>query len=485
MRGRELTKSWALFIILGSFVLGVGVASWIDQFFLQACFAFLGIFIVGKVFAKTELISLFLVLLLVLSGYSIGIWRISEAGPQVHSSKHLPNALITFEGRIGDVDVSSNNQKLTIQDIHYGERNIEDKILVFTPTFPPLRVGLDVQISCELQDPAPFEGFSYDRFLASKQIYKTCFTHDAPIVLDQPRNVQAAFWKIKTDAIYAIRRNFNEPHATLLVGLLLGERGFRDVWDEAFVRTGTSHIVAASGYNVTIVSFVLFGLLTWLGIKRQIAFPFLLLGILAYVFLVGADAPIIRAGIMGGLVLLARFMGRKTEMKNIIILTVLIMLIQNPFLLRDDVGFQLSVLSTVGLIYISPFLDARLTFLPKAFSLRESFTATIAATVMTLPIIISSFGQLSLVSPFANIIILPIIPYAMLFGILAITIPEIGIIFVGISWLLLEAVLWVVRLLSDLPFASIQMNGSILYILFTLYICLCIYMLRKSSRASF
>ncbi len=483
MRARKLTRSWIFFLILAAFVVGVGVASYSNNFFVQSIFGLLTIFIVGRFFSKTDLQILLLTLLVCAAAFAGGIIRYDFANPTALSVRHLPDTYVTFQGSIESMRVSESHQQLTIGSIQYGDEKRSGNILAFVPVFPELRAGIDVQVSCELSQPEPFQGFAYDRFLAARNTYKTCFTHDTPVILGQPRSIQAAFWKVKNDAIDSIRRSFDEPHATLLAGLLLGERGFQDTWDEAFIRTGTSHIVAASGYNVTIVSFILFGLLTWFGVKRQTAFPLLLVGIASYVLLVGADAPIIRAGIMGALVLTARFLGRQTTMRNILLLTAVIMLTQNPLLLRDDVAFQLSILSTIGLVYLAPFFEKRLQFIPSAFTIRESFVATLAATVTTLPIILTSFGQLSTVSPFVNLLILPIVPYAMLFGVLAISIPKIGFVFAGIAWLLLEIILFVIASISQLGFASISISEPIAYAASILYVAifiLCVYFYKKS-----
>src|SRR5690606_36412266 len=128
----------------------------------------------------------------------------------------------------------------------------------------------------------------------------------------------------------------------------------------------------ASGYNVTLVTLVLFGMLTTVGVRRQKAFPLLLAGIFLYVFLAGSDPPVVRAGIMGALVLSGRFIGRSTQPTNMLLVTVSLMLLLEPRMLRDDVGFQLSVASTAGLLYFTSAFSAHFKFIPEAFGIREA-----------------------------------------------------------------------------------------------------------------
>jgi competence protein ComEC len=317
-------------------------------------------------------------------------------------------------------------------------------------------------MNCDLKRAEPFDGFRYDRFLASKDVFYTCFLYESPVISSTGGgNIFLRILASTHEGISTrIDEMFGDPHAALLAGLLLGDQRFTDSWEEKFQATGTTHIVAASGYNVTVVVFVLFSILVYFGVRRQYAYGFLLFGILLYVFLAGADAPIVRAGIMGSLVLTAKQLGRKTSMTNILLLAAVAMLIVQPRLLRDDVGFQLSALSTIALVYFAAPVEKWFSFVPKTAALRESLSATVAATLFTLPIILFSFGQFSLLSPIANLLILPVLPYAMAFGVLALFIGAIsfslGVFVAGPAWALLSYVLWVIDALAGLPFTTID-----------------------------
>jgi competence protein ComEC len=252
-----------------------------------------------------------------------------------------------------------------------------------------------------------------------------------------------------------------DPQAQLLAGLLLGDNNFTDEWKQNFMRTGTSHVVAASGYNVALVSSLAFAFLIYAGLKRQYAFPFVIAAVAGFVIIAGAEAAVTRAGIMGVIGLSAVQLGRKSSAKIGLLLTVAIMLALEPRLLRDDPGFQLSVLSTMGLMAFAKPISKKIDWIPERFGIRESFACTLAATLATLPISIFSFHRLSLVGPLTNLMILPFLPYAMAagtFGVIADIFLNRALSVVTLpGWLLLELILGVIQAMSNLPFAVINL----------------------------
>ena len=361
------------------------------------------------------------------------------------------------QGVVVQAERSTDGQQLTVKRANGG------RILVFAPLYPRLQYGDVLQASCDVRKAEPFNGFAYDRYLATKHIYHTCFLYESPIVTQRGQGNPVLFGLSRAhDAVVdRVEQLYGEPHAALLSGLLLGDQRFSDQWEKQFQATGTTHIVAASGYNVTVVLFLLFGLLVYLRVRRQHAFVVLLVGVTAYVVLAGADAAIVRAGIMGALVLTSKQLGRRSSMTNILLLAAVVMLVVEPRLLRDDVGFQLSALATAGLIYFAPTVEKWFHFVPTTMTLRESLSATVAATIATLPVILFNFGQFSLLSPLANILILPVLPFAMAFGAISLLISLVSLPFAAVTtgpaWALLSYVLWVIESLADLPLSSLTL----------------------------
>jgi len=338
-----------------------------------------------------------------------------------------------------------------------------------------------------LEKPEPFNGFRYDRFLASKNVYATCFLKEAPLVIGYAKpTFRTKLLSVRKNFIKHLDSTFGEPQASLLAGLLVGEKRFTSAWDEKFQRTGTSHIVAASGYNVAVVSAIMFGLLTYLGLRRPRAFSLILASIIVYVILAGADAPVVRAGVMGVLVLLSQQFGRKTTMVNVLLVTASTMLFINPRLMRDDIGFELSMFSTIALIYFAPLLEQKLKFIPEDFSIRESITSTLSATFFALPIIFLSFGQLSILGPIANLFVLSFLPATMFFGSIAVVLsyvnPVLAYIASAPAWALLNLELIMIDALAQLPYATILIPSSTKLLLTIFSILLIAYTWRKLSR---
>ncbi len=215
-------------------------------------------------------------------------------------------------------------------------------------------------------------------------------------------------------------KNLPEPHVSLAAGILLGvKRGMPEEFYQALVKTGTLHIVAASGFNVTIVLKMVIGLVVgWLG--RSLGLVVGLVAVWVYVLLAGGSAAVVRAGIMGMLSYGAYYFGRPAEAKRLLWVTALVMVLINPLMLVD-VGFQLSVAATAGILY---FGDKVRKIVRKGLKLKkgskleeylaDTLDTTLAASLLTVPIILWWFGRVSWISPLVNMLVLGVVPMVML-----------------------------------------------------------------------
>ncbi|MDQ5952163.1 MAG: competence protein ComEC [Patescibacteria group bacterium] len=463
---RAVIKKATPSIILASFLVGiiVGVAlrSW-----LQAAEIWVAVIVVVDaafiLFRRAAWRDRLLLIVLVVLGIVSGVLRYDAALPGAHSVAAVVGEQRLIRGVVEEREGGVTSQQITLRSLSVDEAAVAGKILVFSPGYPKIATGDTVSFSCDLEKPEPFEGFAYDRYLATKNIYATCFVREVPFVVSTLTVAQRPLLvldRVHEGVVAVIDRTFGEPQSALLAGLLMGDDNFSDEWKERFLRTGTSHVVAASGSNVSMLAFVLMALLISLGFRRQYAFPIIVVGILGFVFIAGAEAAVTRAGIMGILALSATQLGRKTTPRNLLLLTVAIMLLIEPRLLRDDAGFQLSVLSTVGLVTMSKYFSEKFAFMPEFLGIREAFATTIAATLATLPITIGNFGALSVISPFVNLLVLPFIPYAMLAGTVAVIVgmlnQAVGALVAGPAWLLLSLMLEIIQAMASLPFASLN-----------------------------
>jgi competence protein ComEC len=180
--------------------------------------------------------------------------------------------------------------------------------------------------------------------------------------------------------------------------------------------SGVMHVIAASGMNITMVA-GFFSAIFMLFLKRQTALFASILGIVFYAFLAGMQPSIIRASIMGVLVFSSQILGRQSIGAYGLFLAGFIMLFISPLLI-SDVGFQLSLTATAGLLYIRPLFGKieKLNSFSKKFPLIEDLFITLSAQIATLPILLATFGTYSLWSILVNALILWTIPTLMILG---------------------------------------------------------------------
>jgi len=205
-----------------------------------------------------------------------------------------------------------------------------------------------------------------------------------------------------------------EPQSSLLSGILLGAKGqMPQNFLNNLRKTGTMHVIVASGYNITVIAGFLISFFTG-AFGRRKAILFALVGIIAYTLMAGGQPAIVRAAIMGSLTYLAQLLGREKDVVITLGLAGGIMLLISPLMLFD-IGFQLSFLATAGILFVSPLFKGRLFKLP---ILGEELKVTLSAQLGVLPIILTNFGQVSFISPLINALVLPIIPTIMSLGVL-------------------------------------------------------------------
>jgi len=247
--------------------------------------------------------------------------------------------------------------------------------------------------------------------------------------------------------------------------MLLGDkRKISEEWKQKLNVAGVRHITAISGLHVTILTVILMTLLIGLGFWRQQAFYLTIIFITIFIVMTGLQSSAIRAGIMGGLFLLAQHLGRQNISSRAIVFAAAVMLLQlqNPFLLTLGVGFQLSFLAMIGIIYFLPAFRNWLKFIPIE-SARTVLAMTFSAYLFTLPILIYNFGYVSLVAPLTNVLIVPLLYWIMMFGflfaILGTILPVLGWILSFPVWILLTYIVKIVGWLSDLPLASLAFTN--------------------------
>jgi ComEC/Rec2-related protein len=255
-----------------------------------------------------------------------------------------------------------------------------------------------------------------------------------------------------------------EPCASFAAGLLIGSRSQipQDLKD-AFARTGLSHIVAVSGYNITILVLAVSTLLGLFALPRVASFWMSAGFIVLFTLLTGASASVVRAALMGFLAVLAQKEARMYSARTAIAFAGAAMLFDNPMLLQYDMGFVLSFLATVGLLVLYPKLEELAHHWPAFGGAKEVALQSLSAQFFVLPVVIASFGSVSFVFLFANIMVLPFIPAAMMLsfiGAAAGYVSDIaGRIAAFPAYALMNFQIGTVKLISSVPFASVAIQS--------------------------
>lgn len=478
-----MTRSQLFLSTLISFLIGIALNRWITLPLLYPLLFCGGAFLIIVIGRRAP------VLLLCLFGVSLGLLRAAV----VSDLAQLPEGNTSLQGQIvAAPDIRRDHIKYTIEipnsksqipntnkqktnsnnQITSAEQNNDAKILVRAPLYPRFRLNDEVSFNCFVRHPEPIEDFAYDRYLALSGIATTCSARHFELVQSATWSFNGALIDGREWVTAQLSRILPEPEASFEAGLLVGaRRGLPEWLTEAFGRTGTTHLIALSGFNITIVV----NLIMSMAIKtigRRHAFWFVLLAISLFVIFVGGQASIVRAGIMGCIAAFAGHVGRPSRGINALVLSGVSMVLVNPRILLDDAGFQLSFGSTLGLMLLSGHVDRWVHFLPERFEIRGTISATIAASIFTLPLILCVFGRVSLVSLFVNVLILPLIPFAMAAGTVALLLSvlslSLGILFGAATWLILRGVIMVVEFFalpnwSLLHFATGQYWWLLLY----------------------
>ncbi|MDP2676815.1 MAG: ComEC/Rec2 family competence protein [bacterium] len=351
-----------------------------------------------------------------------------------------------------------------------------EKILVTANHYPSFSYGDIVEVRGDIRRPENFEdsGFDWEGYLAKDEIYLEVSYPKVQFIEHGGFFLKRWLFSLKGAYLENIQILLPEPHASFLGGLTVGARRAipEDLLDR-FRAVGVIHIVVLSGYNVTIIARALAGVLGFF-LPWMVSVFAGVLGIILFAILTGGAAPVVRASIMAILIYTAQATGRVNRVIIALLIAGAGMIFMNPKILRFDASFQLSFLATLGLIYLAPRFEKRLSWIPKRFGLREAATATLSAQLAVTPLILSLMGTFSIVALPVNMFVLIAVPYAMFFGALA---GMLGFIshtiafpFAWIAYLLLEYQLKIVELFSSLPFAEFSIPEFPVIVMIFLYV---------------
>ncbi len=433
--GIGLFFSWSLGVTLFvCAVVIVGMITWhLERFFVVvACVVMLLVLFFGSWFRASRIVSQ---------------WETPQS-----TSVRLERAII-----IDRVKQTEHAKQAILKPISCGESSCPStRVLGTFPSFADIADGDVISLSCTLERPTSFTSdFDYPKVLAKDGIGSICRFPKEWKKEGVSGNIFARMIrKTRTVVEMVLERAIPEPESGLVLGLIVGGDGrlSKGVQDE-FSRTGLSHIVAVSGYNVSIIAVICINTLIFFGLYRQQAFWGALIGIVFFTLLVGAPASAVRAAVMVSVALLATRMGRVGNPINGILFAAAGMLCINPLLLRYDIGFQLSFAATLGIFLVTPFA---------LLSLRagDIVATTLAAELFVLPIILFHFHALPALSLVVNVLVLPLVPLAMICGVFAFCfggiLPSLAAVFGFPAFLVSRAILEIIHFFASQPFASVS-----------------------------
>ncbi|MBD3328129.1 DUF4131 domain-containing protein [Candidatus Peregrinibacteria bacterium] len=436
----------------------------------------------------------FLNYLLIIVFFLAGMGRVFIAN-EVINENHI--AFYANENRkveiIGYVKREPEIKNGSLYVILEGEKVIYDKlhakvkglVQIKTNKYGGYEYGEKLRINGYLLRPKKFKDFDYPKFLEKDSVYAVMYS---PKIMSINKKHRFTLW----NGIFSLKRIiqnniealFGEPESGIILGLLIGYRAsIPESMLVDFQRTGLTHILAISGYNITLLINVLNALICFIG--RRWRLFFILLAIVFFAVITGLSASVVRASIMGGMTVIALNLGRKGEALQTLLFSAFFMILHNPKILVWDISFQLSFVSTLGLLLLLPIFEKLFSRWPKW--IRENLLVTISATIFTMPIVLFNFGAISIISPLANVMFLPLIPLIMLasfFSLVAYVLYlPLYIIFMAVSWLLLFFLIDGVKLFAKFPYTYIEnINFNwIHFIFFYFAVGIFIYVFRKSK----
>jgi competence protein ComEC len=414
----------------------------------------------------------------VVTGAGIGLWRGASLGPPSGSASvsALAGGQAALAGSlIEDPRPRGSRLQLLLDELVLLEDGAEvgpvhGRLLVWLPRGPSLEVGDRVRLAALIEEPRDFDGFAYVEYLARRGIGAIARPQTVEVVGRRTAPLIGITAAIRVHLLRGLNSLVPEPEAGIGAGIVLGARaGIAPDISEAFATAGLSHIVAISGFHIAIVAAVVSLAVKPLRRRRggRFAAAAVTLAVIAwYVLMTGTRPSAVRAALMATALVVAQLSGSRAHAASALVLAAALMLFVAPGVLWD-VGFQLSLLATGGIILAAVPIAERMAGWPPL--VRGPVALTMAAQLTTLPVLLMNFERLSLVAPLANVLAVPLVPLAMGTTALAavvgagdamLQLPILGDVTAwlagGAAWLYLRCLIGVSVASAQLPFAALD-----------------------------
>jgi competence protein ComEC len=468
---RKLHISWLIALGCAGIFIGVVLAQYVRNSYLSSFFSLIVAILIIAVSLWRKYI--YLIPILIIGGILFGLWRGSISQNELAQFEPLYNKVISISGNVkDDVDTGSSDQIIIrLDNLAMSDKSLAGALWITATSDDVIKRGDILQLSGTLK-----EGFGN----FSGIIYRATIDK---VIHPQPGDVARIVRDWFADAV---RRAIPDPEASLGIGYLVGQRRSLPV-DLALALqiAGLTHVVVASGYNLTIL--VRLARRLFVKVSKYLSALSAITMIVAFIAITGMSPSMSRAGLVSVLSLAAWYYGRKFHPIVLLLLAIAVTVIINPSYAWGDLGWQLSFAAFAGVMIVAPLTQRYLFGDKKPGMIPQILGETISAQLVTAPIIIASFGQLSNVAIISNLLVLPLVPIAMLLtfiaGVGSLAIPAMALI-TGLpaTWLL-HYMVSVAEYLASLPWAmsSVQIPWWGVALYYGVIISACLYMWRVTK----
>ena len=377
-----------------------------------------------------------------------------------------------FTGKNVSISGTVMSQEKSNTYLFHSKRGGMGNSLIRFNTYPVLHVGQTCKIYGKVVQPKVFEDFDYRKYLFRKGIYSIIEVQEY-----ECNGVGNIFLESRYTLERVVEKALPEPEASLLIGVMFGsKRVFEKDFNDALNKSGVSHVIAASGYNVALVAQgINFIMKSRVG---KVSTMIKILCIWIFSIFSGLSSSLVRASTMSSISLFANLFGREGNKGGALVLCATVLILINPFLIYD-VGFLFSFASVVGLIYFPKCFESL-----KSKFVKENVLPTLTCILFTLPISVMFFGKVSIISLISNIVILPIIGSTIFWG-LGITVVNIffnlKLLYV-IPYIQLSIFKYFVLMTSNIQMVEIGIDGYIFAVsVYILLLLFCLYRYPVSS----
>jgi len=467
---RKLHTSWLIAICCGAIFIGIYIARYnLFSFSSSAVILSIAVILISIALIRGYL---YLVPILVIGGIIFGLWRGSISQNELAQFKPLYGKFILIEGNVkDDIDVGPSNQIVIRLDNLSLKGKTLPGVLYVTSSAADIKRGDKLILRGNLRN--GFGNFSGVIYRAN--IDKVV----SPTPGDFARVVRDWFAD-------AVRRVIPEPEASLGIGYIVGQRrALPPDLAEALKLAGLTHIVVASGYNLTIL--VRLARRLFIKVSKYASVLAAVVMIVVFMAIAGMSPSMSRAGLVSILSLAVWYHGRKFHPIVLLSIAIAVTVLINPSYAWGDLGWQLSFAAFAGVMIIAPLAQHYLFGDEKLGTIQQIIGETVSAQLATAPIIVMAFGQLSNVAIVSNILVLPLVPLGMLLtfiaGLGSLLLPSIAVFTAMPASLILQYSVSVTEYLAGLPWviSSINLSWWGVALCYVVIVAACIYMWRVTK----